>query len=183
MDKGYSTMPGVWGMQVQQRCVTLCGDKGRVGAWAAEQEVDDMCHPAQEMMVPVKGVHGFYNHQAAPWRGPGRADWDWIGGTPLKGLVVRLLSGANSGGWAEDSSYGSWRDEEGRWWTREGGHWLENRVLRAEIGNCVGGQPVDIENGLELRLSVVGEWANTEQKMETSNKFSKRGQNCGKHSH
>lgn len=37
-----------------------------------------------------------------------------VGGTSLKGMVVRLLSGANSGGRAEDSSYGNWRDEEGR---------------------------------------------------------------------
>lgn len=37
-----------------------------------------------------------------------------VGGTPLKGMVVGHLSGADSGAWAEDSSYCSWGDEEGR---------------------------------------------------------------------
>lgn len=69
-------------MKVQQRCVTLCGNKGSVrawaieqevdrdkdstGAWAAEQGVDGVCHPAQEMVLAVKGVHGFYSHPGAP---------------------------------------------------------------------------------------------------------------------
>lgn len=95
---------------MQQRHVTLCGDKGSVGGWAVEQEY--VCHPAQEMMLADKGVHGFYNQQVAPWRGPG--ELIEIGGTPLKGMVLGLLSGADSGGQAEDSSYGSWRDEKGR---------------------------------------------------------------------
>jgi hypothetical protein len=30
------------------------------------------------------------------------------------------------------------------------------------MGNCAGGQPVDVEDGLELRLKVVGEWINME---------------------
>lgn len=39
----------------------------------ADQELDSVCHLVQEMLA-VKGVHSFYNHQGAPWRGPGRAD-------------------------------------------------------------------------------------------------------------
>lgn len=46
---------------------------------------------------------------------------------------------------------------------KKDGHWLENRVLtKGRDQELCCGQPVDVEDGIELRLKVVGEWVKME---------------------
>lgn len=74
LPSGQGILHCVWGLRNESAaevCHPVWGQR-QCGGWAVEQEC--VCHPAQEMMLADKGVHGFYNHQAAPWRGPGGAD-------------------------------------------------------------------------------------------------------------